>query len=173
MASRMSVAFFLSSRLWIAAPVGVGALHRDFAPDDLGLEQALELRLQIGADAHRDVIEVDEQRGVGGVGGRFFVDGARQMIVLLGCHFSLGSRLTTVARGASLPTKGNATTPVDRIGLLLVAKLAVVGAGRVLGRVAGLIAARPCALPRPIAEARRRRLIIRPLAYSSARCMNH
>jgi len=52
---------------------------------------------------------------------------------------------------------------------LWVANLAVVGAGRVLGRVAELISARPCALPRPIAEARRRRLIIRPLAYSSAR----
>jgi len=80
--------------------------------------------------------------------------------VLLGCHFSLGSRLTTVARGASLPRRGTATTPVDRIGLLLVAKLAVVGAGRVLGRVAELIVARRARCPRPIAEARKRRLMI-------------
>jgi hypothetical protein len=91
------------------------------------------------------------------------------MVVWLRCHFGLGSRLTTVARGAPLPTRGNATTPADRIGLLLVARLAVVGAGRVLGRVAELTLARRCALPRPTAEARKRRLIIRPLAYSSAR----
>ena len=97
---------------------------------------------------------------------------AWQVIVLLGCHFGLGSRLTTVARGASLPRRGIATAPADWIGLLLVAKIAVVGAGRVLGRVAELIVARPCALPRPSAEARRRRLTIRPLAYSSAKCMN-
>ena len=94
---------------------------------------------------------------------------AWQVIVLLGCHFELGSRLAILALGASLPVGGKATAPADRIGLLLVAKLAVVGAGRVLGRVAELISARPCAFPRPSAEDRRRRPIIRPLAYSSAR----
>ena len=52
-ASRMSV-----------APVGVRALHRDLPLDDVGREQVAELRLQVGADAHRDVVEVDEQRGV-------------------------------------------------------------------------------------------------------------
>jgi len=53
-----------------------------------------------------------------------------------------------------------ATAPADRVGLLLVAKIAVVGAGRVLGRVAELISARRCASPRPSAEARKRCLMI-------------
>ena len=53
-----------------------------------------------------------------------------------------------------------ARAPADRIGLLLVAKIAVDGAGRVLGRVAELISARWCASPRPSAEARKRCLMI-------------
>jgi len=57
--------------LRIAAPVSVGALHGDLPLDDAGAEEAAELVAEVGADAHRDVVEVDEQGGVGrGVKGR-------------------------------------------------------------------------------------------------------
>ena len=73
--------------LGIPAPVCVGALHGDLSADDLRLEQAFQLGLQIRADRHGYVVEVDHQRGVGRVGGGFFVSGAWQMIVsLLRCH---------------------------------------------------------------------------------------
>src|SRR5260221_5305480 len=46
--------------LRVAAPVGVGSLHGDLPTDDLGLEQSFQLRLEIGPDAHRHIVEVDE-----------------------------------------------------------------------------------------------------------------
>src|SRR5205085_5783437 len=56
--------------LWVAPPVSVRALDGDFAFDDVGGEQVFELRLKLGANTHRDVVEVDEQccvwRVVGG-----------------------------------------------------------------------------------------------------------
>ena len=53
--------------LRIAAPVGVGALDGDLALDDVGAEQGAELVAEVGADPHRDVVEVDEEGGVRGV----------------------------------------------------------------------------------------------------------
>jgi len=53
--------------LRVTAPVGVGALHGHLARDDGAAEEVAELRLQIGADPHRDVVEVDEERRVGRV----------------------------------------------------------------------------------------------------------
>ena len=50
-----------------------GALHGDLAADDLRLQQPLQLRLEIRADPHGDVVEVDQQRRVGRMGGRFLV----------------------------------------------------------------------------------------------------
>ena len=50
--------------LRIAAPIGVGALDRDLALDDLRREEAAQLLSEVGADPHRDVVEVDEERGV-------------------------------------------------------------------------------------------------------------
>src|SRR2546423_4486004 len=50
--------------LRISPPVGVRALHGHFAFDDVGGEEVFQLRLEIGANAHRDVVEVDEQGGV-------------------------------------------------------------------------------------------------------------
>ncbi len=54
----------------IAAPVGVGALDGDLSLDDLRREQAAKLFSEIGADPHRDVVEVDEERGIGRVNRR-------------------------------------------------------------------------------------------------------
>src|SRR5881397_3291735 len=48
-------------------------------------------RSEIRADPHRHVVEVDQQRGVGRVGGGLFVDRAREMCMLLGCHGVLRS----------------------------------------------------------------------------------
>ena len=53
--------------LRVATPVGVGALDVDLAGDDRAAEQVAELRLQVGADPHRDVVEIDEEGGVGRV----------------------------------------------------------------------------------------------------------
>ena len=50
--------------LRVAAPVGIGPLHGDLALDDVRRQEILELRLQVGADPHRDVVEIDEERGV-------------------------------------------------------------------------------------------------------------
>ena len=50
--------------LRVAAPVGVGALDGDFALDDLGAEQRAQLLSEVGANPHRDVVEVDEEGGV-------------------------------------------------------------------------------------------------------------
>ena len=51
--------------LRVAPPIGVRALHGDLAADDVGRQQVAQLRLQIGADAHRDVVKIDEQGRVG------------------------------------------------------------------------------------------------------------
>ena len=50
--------------LRIATPVGVGATNRDLALDDVRREEVVQLSLQVGANPHRDVVEVDEERGV-------------------------------------------------------------------------------------------------------------
>ena len=87
MARRMSVAFFLVEPnagakirsiedsdsghdvLRIAAPVGVGPLHRDLALDDVAVEEGPELLGEILLDPQGDVVEVDQQGGVGSVHG--------------------------------------------------------------------------------------------------------
>ena len=56
--------------LRVASPVGVGALDRDLALDDLRREEAAQLLPEVGADPHRDVVEVDEEGGVGRVNRR-------------------------------------------------------------------------------------------------------
>ena len=40
------------------------ALYRDLPFDDLRGEEASQLLPEVGADPHRDVVEVDEERGV-------------------------------------------------------------------------------------------------------------
>ena len=85
MARRMSVAFFLldpkagakmrsiddsesgDDVLRVAAPVGVGALDRHLALDDVAVEEGPELLGQVLLDAQGDVVEVDQQGGVRGV----------------------------------------------------------------------------------------------------------
>ena len=85
MARRMSVAFFLlepkagakirsiddsesgDDVLRVAAPVGVGALDRDLALDDVAVEEGPELLGQVLLDAQGDVVEVDQEGGVRGV----------------------------------------------------------------------------------------------------------
>src|SRR6185369_14197023 len=64
------------------------------------------------------------------------------------------------------------TTRVCCVGLLVEACCAVVKAGWCVGRVAEVITARRCALLGPIAEVRRRRLMVRPLAACTARRLN-
>ena len=51
--------------LRIAAPVGVGALDGHLAADDLGRQQVAEFGLEVRPNAHRDVVEVDEEGRVG------------------------------------------------------------------------------------------------------------
>ena len=107
MARRMSVAFFLlravgrredqvdrrlgerDDVLRVAAPVGVGALDRDLALDDVAVEEGPELLRRGRADAQRDVVEVDEEGGVRGVHWRLaqVPCGPNQRSV----HVSLGS----------------------------------------------------------------------------------
>ena len=53
--------------LRVAAPIRVGALNGDLSVDDVGRQQVAQLRLKIRADPHRDVVEIDEERGVGRV----------------------------------------------------------------------------------------------------------
>ena len=63
--------------LRIAAPVGVGALDGDLPLDDVGAEERAELLAEVGADPHRDVVEVDEEGGVRGVHRRRVVGAER------------------------------------------------------------------------------------------------
>ncbi len=53
--------------LGIASPVGVGALHGHLPLDDVAAEQVPQLVAEVGANPHRDVVEVDEERGIGRV----------------------------------------------------------------------------------------------------------
>ena len=87
MARRMSVAFFLlepkagredqvdrgfrqrNDVLRVASPVGVGALDRHLALDDVAVEEGPELLGQVLLDAQGDVVEIDQQGCVRGVDG--------------------------------------------------------------------------------------------------------
>src|SRR5213596_3910254 len=62
----------------------------------------------------------------------------------------------------------NCATRVCCVGLLVKAGCAVIKGWLMRGRVAESPPARRCALPRPNAEARRRRLMVRPLADDTA-----
>src|SRR5690606_31984121 len=53
--------------LWVPAPVCVGALHGDLALYDVAGEELSQLRGEVGANPHRDGVEVDEECGVGRV----------------------------------------------------------------------------------------------------------
>ena len=46
----------------VSPPIGVGAAELHLAFDDVRREQRLELGLEVGADPHRHVVEVDEER---------------------------------------------------------------------------------------------------------------
>ncbi len=65
--------------LRVATPIGVGALYGHFSLDDVRLQQASQLRLEIRADPHRHIVEVDHQRRVGRMGGGFVVHRSWQM----------------------------------------------------------------------------------------------
>src|SRR6185369_4773778 len=48
----------------VPPPVRVRALDGDLALDDVRREQTAQLFPQVGSDPHRDIVEVDEERGV-------------------------------------------------------------------------------------------------------------
>ena len=46
--------------LWVATPISVRALHRHFALDNLGIEEFLELVLEIRPNPHRHIVKIDQ-----------------------------------------------------------------------------------------------------------------
>jgi hypothetical protein len=53
--------------LGIAPPIGVGALNRNFAFDDVAVEKGAKLFRQILLDAQRDIVKIDQQGSVRGM----------------------------------------------------------------------------------------------------------
>src|SRR5207244_5963094 len=107
----------------------------NLASNDLRLEEALQLGLEVRANGHRHVVEVDHQRRIRRVGGGFFVCGAWQMIVcLLRCHNELCSCPGAGQARSTALTVMECTTLSCRVGLLVKAYCAVVKAGWCVGR---------------------------------------
>src|SRR6266705_2539987 len=90
------------------------------------------------------------------------------IVCLLRCHNEFCSCPGAGQAGSTSLNARNCATRVCCGGLLVEAGCAVVKGWLMRGRVAESPPARRCALPRPNAEARRRRLMVRPLADDTA-----
>src|SRR2546422_272730 len=109
--------------LRVAAPIGVGALYSHLPLDDVRLQQAPQLRLEIRADPHRHIVEVDHERRVGRVGRGFVVYRSWQVGLRRLRHVvALSSRPTTCASSRRftfpLPVSGNVSKKRTRSGTL-------------------------------------------------------